>query len=237
MAGFHYSREDQSDRAIKFYSMRRDPRNGFTLIELLVVIAVIAILAGLLLPAIAKAKQKAKAAACINNLKQIGIAAHMYAEDFEGVLQLDAIIPDPAVTWGTILYTNLDLGNPDMFVCPSYKPFRFENWQNIYGIRRDAPTNCARGPGGVLFRVDCVSYPTEYLLVADTTTQGVGGWTARNCYIFKVTTTTKNVHARHSGRANGLFLDDHVEACNRPRLEELGVPAEYGADTVVGYFP
>jgi len=217
--------------------MRRNFRKGFTLIELLVVIAVIAILAGLLLPAIAKAKQRAKAAACMSNLKQIGVAAHMYAQDFEGVLQLDAVIPDPNVTWGTILSTNINMGTGDVFVCPSYKPFRFENWQSIYGIRRDPPTNCARGPAGILFRVDCISNPTEFLLVADTTSQGVGGWTARNCYIFRASGTTKNVHARHSGRANGLFLDSHVEACNRKRLEELGVPAEYGADTVVGYFP
>src|ERR1017187_9004818 len=61
----------------------RRARTGFTLIELLVVIAIIAILAALLLPALARAKQKGQQSVCLPNLKQIGLAFTMYLNDHE----------------------------------------------------------------------------------------------------------------------------------------------------------
>lgn len=68
---------------------RTQLKKGFTLIELLVVVAIIAILAGLLLPALAKAKAKAHQITCVNNLKQIGLAFRMWMNDHEGQVPWD----------------------------------------------------------------------------------------------------------------------------------------------------
>ena len=68
------------------WGSRISTKRGFTLIELLVVIAIISVLASLMFPALAMAKEKARTISCVNNLKQIGIAHHLYANDFNDYL-------------------------------------------------------------------------------------------------------------------------------------------------------
>lgn len=102
------------------------PHRAFTLIELLVVMAVIAILAGLLLPALGRAKERAQSAGCLNHLRQLQIGFHLYADDNADQLspsEIHAAFPDlPRWVAGTMSATNprdlTELTNRQILIAP-----------------------------------------------------------------------------------------------------------------------
>lgn len=101
-------------------------RRGFTLIELLVVIAIIAILAAILFPVFARAREKARQSSCLSNVKQIGLATMMYAQDYDEMYQLswyraqsaDTCHGMCAMTLYTLEALNSYVKNSQIWVCP-----------------------------------------------------------------------------------------------------------------------
>jgi prepilin-type N-terminal cleavage/methylation domain-containing protein/prepilin-type processing-associated H-X9-DG protein len=114
---FHFS--SASRDGTKVNPVRR--RGGFTLIELLVVIAIIALLAAILFPVFARARENARKSSCANNLKQLGVAMAQYTQDFDEYF-MPAQPTNPASPGNGLTFVSL-LGtytkNAQVFICPS----------------------------------------------------------------------------------------------------------------------
>ncbi len=100
------------------------PRRAFTLIELLVVIAIIAILAAILFPVFARAREKARAISCLSNLKQIGLASMMYAQDYDEMYiphcHRPIMTQPPTYYWFELIQPYVM--NKQVLWCPSWRP-------------------------------------------------------------------------------------------------------------------
>ena len=101
-------------------------RRGFTLIELLVVIAIIAVLAAILFPVFARAREKARQAACSSNVRQLGLAFLLYVSDYDGLLPMSTSNPDRRCE-GYWWFEALDpyVRNSQVYACPSGNPLNF----------------------------------------------------------------------------------------------------------------
>jgi prepilin-type N-terminal cleavage/methylation domain-containing protein/prepilin-type processing-associated H-X9-DG protein len=202
---------------------------GFTLIELLVVIAIIAILAAILFPVFARAREKARSAACLSNVKQQALAVMMYAQDYDGTLPF--MQQKSTVFWNQWPDGPLQpyVKNEKIFVCPS-DPVRTEN----YGYNQ----RCGYLPGdyfdpvrtGTMYegvRLAEFKVPAEFMLLCDGPTSSTykHGWN----YIW--TDPDSPYHyfypGWHNTGINCAFVDGHAKWLNH----DTWIAREYGGLT------
>lgn len=161
--------------------MTRRLTNAFTLIELLVVIAIIAILVAILFPVFAAAREKARQTACMSNLRQIGLGAHMYSQDYDETMPGTEFGHDPEYFWGDLMQPYLK--NRQILDCPSESiKLHFSapvpgfsegisvEWSYPYAINDIRDTNGVR-LGVAHSALTAITKPGETLLIVD-------GWPA-----------------------------------------------------------
>jgi prepilin-type processing-associated H-X9-DG protein/prepilin-type N-terminal cleavage/methylation domain-containing protein len=203
------------------------PGGAFTLIELLVVIAIIAILAAMLLPSLSRAKEKGRQTACLSNLRQIGMAMRMYAEDNGGWLPTTTHGGTTNASW--IYQLSGHLANVDRIrICPSdgKRDARLAAHAASYTLNEYTSVD-QTDPFGLLLEtyrnLDRLRNPTATLIVFEISdTAGVSvmnDHTHSRQWLLGWSAVTADIQpTRHGASANYLYADGHVESLAASKL-------------------
>ena len=207
-------------------------RTGFTLIELLVVIAIIAILAAILFPVFAKAREKARQTACLSNQKQIALALLMYSQDVDE--RFPAVYNDfrvalgtgPRYIWAECIAPYIK--NNEIFACPG-GPNDVNPGANLQGTRYNMnmvhnwgwPEDCNR-TAEICYPIkqSMIQFPSEFVFTFESSNAwwchwlSHGGWnntTTSSQGLVLVGTLGEYIYPRHNGGCNVAFVDGHAK--------------------------
>jgi prepilin-type N-terminal cleavage/methylation domain-containing protein/prepilin-type processing-associated H-X9-DG protein len=218
-------------------------KSAFTLIELLVVIAIIAILAAILFPVFAQAREKARQTSCLSNLKQTGLGTAMYVQDFDETFPINLYLGGSGNCIMTF-YQEIQpyQKNSQITVCPSdphplnfatamgviglpapcitSPPLVLASYQPNYALIDDGAPNVLFGSGDTrgVHTLAQIDWPVETSLDADAAVTLPGGSAGFGLF-------SSPIQARHTGVTNSVFVDGHAKNVKcKPLTDNAGNP-------------